>query len=114
MKRDLILVAIAGVAGFLASYFVTNLLYHGIDTFSFKKLDAEVGTSVDAPNPEVFNFRSVNPTVEVYVGKCTEYDENGECVVVEETTEKEDVVGCLEFDENGVCLDEEVVNGETN
>ena len=32
------------------------------------------------PSNEVFNYDALNPTVEVYVGECEAYDENGNCL----------------------------------
>ena len=47
---------------------------------SFKTLENTVDSSLSEPNEEIFNFRAVNPTVEVYVGQCLEYNEKGECI----------------------------------
>ena len=31
-------------------------------------------------NPELFNYKALNPTVEVYVGDCDEVNQYGECI----------------------------------
>lgn len=80
MKKDLATIVIAAVVGFVIAFFVTNLLVPGIENFSFKTLSTSVTSTVTEPSDEIFNFRAVNPTVEVYVGNCTEYNANGECV----------------------------------
>lgn len=80
MKKDLFVVVIAAIAGFLIAYFVTNMLYPTIESFSFKTLDTVVTSSVTEPSDDIFNFRSINPTVEVYVGQCAQYNANGDCI----------------------------------
>lgn len=131
MKKDLAVVVVAAIAGFAIAYFMTNLLYTGISNFSFKVLDAVVNTSISEPNPEVFNFRAVNPTVEVYVGGCDAYDEEGNCVTnkaeEDETTKDETAENEILEDETleneatqeetyeGEFIDEEeLINGGTN
>ena len=86
MKTDLVTSIIAAIAGALIAYFVTNLFIGPIEDVTYKTVDATVNATVSAPNPEVFNYRALNPTVEVYVGECDEYNEFGDCVEVEEET----------------------------
>lgn len=80
MKKSLITVIIAAIAGFIIAYFVTNLFYPSIESVQIKTINNEVTSSIDMPSDDVFNFRSINPTVEVYVGQCKEYNENGDCI----------------------------------
>lgn len=91
MKNDLATAIAAAVIGFLIAFFVTNLLTGDIEDFTYKTVDSTVSTSLDEPNPEVFNYRALNPTVEVYIGSCVEYGENGECleILTEEEEESE-------------------------
>lgn len=82
MKFDLTTSIIVAVIGTVAAFFVTNMFLPAIDSFSFKVLSATPSTTLTSPNSEIFNYRAINPTVEVYVGQCEEYNENGECINV--------------------------------
>ena len=42
-------------------------------------IDESISTDLSEPNTEVFNYRALNPTVEVYID-CTNYDASGSCV----------------------------------
>lgn len=96
MKFDLATSFIAAIAGIIVAYFATNFLIPPLEDVSFKTLESTVDASLSQPNEEIFNYRAVNPTVEVYVGQCLEYNENGECIddsiqkTDEEDEEKED------------------------
>ena len=83
MKTDLASSIGIAIVGVLIAYFVCNLFVGPIDDVSIKTVDSSFSTDIIEPNPEVFNYRAVNPTVEVYVGddeNCTEFDDNGECI----------------------------------
>ncbi len=80
MKFDLATSIITAVIGVVVAFFVMNLFLPAIEDFSFKVLGTTPITTLTDPNPEIFNYRAINPTVEVYVGQCEEYDANGECV----------------------------------
>ena len=80
MKKDLITIIVTTIVGFAIAFFITNLIYPGLSSFSFKTLNTTSGSSVEEPSDEIFNFRAVDPTVEVYVGQCKAYDSNGECI----------------------------------
>lgn len=80
MKTDLATSVVAAIAGIVIAYFVTNIFTPGLADVSFKTLNDSVNASLSEPDDEIFNFRAVNPTVEVYVGQCQEYNENGECI----------------------------------
>lgn len=91
MKTDLATSIVAVIAGIFIAYFVTNIIVPPIENVSFKTLDESIDSSLTEPNSEVFNFRAVNPTVEVYVGDCTNYDQDGKCIDDEYKTEEEEV-----------------------
>lgn len=80
MKTDLITAIAAGIAGTAIAFFVCNMLLPEIASFSFNKLDSTTTYSLTEPDAEIFNYRSLNPTVEVYVGNCDEYDSYGNCI----------------------------------
>lgn len=75
MKTDLATSIIAAIVGTVAAYFLCNLFTPAIENYSVKVLSSEASYNLLDPNNEVFNFRAVNPTVEVYVGQC----EDGDC-----------------------------------
>lgn len=87
MKTDLFTSIAAAIAGVLIAYFVTNMFIGPIEKVTYPTVDSNINANLADPNPEVFNYRALNPTVEVYVGECEEYDEFGECVEVKEYTE---------------------------
>lgn len=86
MKTDLATSIVAAIVGVVAAYFVCGLFLPSIDDVTIKTLNSNTSYEVTQPNSEIFNFRAINPTVEVYVGQCAEYDENGECVEITEDT----------------------------
>lgn len=79
MKKDLITAIAAAVAGVVISYLICNLLVGMLSTedYSFKYIDTTISSDISEPDKEVFNYRSLNPTVEVYIGDCD--NESGEC-----------------------------------
>lgn len=80
MKKELTTAIIAAVFGVIVAYFITNIALPEISNVSFKTLSGNQTYTLAQPDPEVFNYRAVNPTVEVYVGQCREYNEAGECI----------------------------------
>lgn len=80
MKKDLATSILAAILGFVIVYIIAGVLMPELDEFSFKALNADTNYDVASPNPEIFNYRAINPTVEVYVGECEEYNESGECI----------------------------------
>lgn len=80
MKKDLISSIGLAIIGAVIAFFVCNLLIPPIEDFSFKTIDSSVNTNIVEPSPEVFNYKAINPTVEVYVGDCTELNDYGECI----------------------------------
>ena len=87
MKTELATSIGAAIAGILIAYFVTGLFIGPIADVSFPSVDESVNMELTDPDPELFNYKALNPTVEVYVGDCAEYNEAGECV--EEVTEEQ-------------------------
>ncbi|MDO4526946.1 MAG: hypothetical protein Q4B87_02535 [Candidatus Saccharibacteria bacterium] len=80
MKKDLVTAVIAAIAGTIISYLVVSGLFLSAPKpVSIKKLDQEINSSLDDPSAEVFNYRAINPTVEVYID-CTNYDAEGVCI----------------------------------
>lgn len=80
MKKDLfttIIIAIIGIAGAFA---ITNYLLPAMQNVSYKTVESSVHNGLADPDVEVFNYKAVNPTVEVYVGECSEYDDTGVCI----------------------------------
>lgn len=80
MKFDLFTSAIVAIIGVAIAFVVTNIFLPEIEGVSFKILSATPSTSLTQPSDEVFNYRAINPTVEVYVGQCEEYNASGECI----------------------------------
>ena len=110
MKTDLVTSISAAVLGVIISFVVVNMLVPEIEPVSFKKIDVS-GMSYDLtePDEEVFNSRALNPTVEVYVGDCTEYDIYGNCV--NRASEDEDKEDTSEDDDKA---EEELEPGQEN
>ena len=92
MKADLATAIVAAVVGAVLAYFVTNLFTGQIEDFSFTTVDPSISADVAAPDIEVFNFKALNPTVEVYVD-CKQFNEARECIddnsTLEEGTDRE-------------------------
>lgn len=77
-KSDIISVVMVAVIGVMVAIFLTNLLLGDPDmkTASFRSMP-EIKSGIVEPDPEVFNDKAINPTVEVRVGDCADYDQNG-------------------------------------
>lgn len=86
MKTDLASSIGVAIVGIIIAYFLTNLLVvdpikQANTDVTVKSVDSSIGTELAEPDPEVFNYKALNPTVEVYVGNCEEYDSaTGECI----------------------------------
>lgn len=115
MKRDLATTIIAAIAGVMVAYFITNLFIPEIANFSVKNLSGNTNYTLAQPSDDIFNYRAVNPTVEVYVGQCAEYNEEGICIDdgISGGQEEENIdEGNSENNENEE--NEEVENGTTD
>ena len=80
MKKSIITSILVAIIGFTVSFFVAGLMFPGFENFTIKVLDTDTSASVTEPSDDIFNFRAINPTVEVYVGQCKTYNANGECI----------------------------------
>lgn len=81
MKNDLLTAIIASVVGVVAAYFLTSSLIPELEGIAIPTVDSNLTIDLTEPSNEVFNYLAVNPTVEVYVGECAEYDDtSGECI----------------------------------
>lgn len=88
MRTELFTAIAASVFGVLIAFFVCNLFIGEIKPVEVKTVSTEVNADLENPDPEIFNYKALNPTVEVYVGSCAEYNsETGECV--DQVTEEE-------------------------
>ena len=81
MKQDLATSIFAAVVGALVAYFVCGMFLPSFDELrvSITELANEESFTLAEPDAEIFNFRSVNPTVEVWVGDCKNLGDNGTC-----------------------------------
>ena len=91
MKTDLVSSIGVAIMGVIIAYFVCNLLIPPIEDFTVKTIDSSTNANIIDPNPEVFNYKAINPTVEVYVGDCTELNDQGECIEQETEASLEEV-----------------------
>ena len=114
MKTDLATSIIAAILGVVAAYFICNMILPSIPDFEFPTLNSDVTYTLDEPNPEIFNYRAINPTVEVYVGQCAEYNEYGECIENIEYIEGEDTDAENENTNKDDKKDEDNQNKENN
>ena len=83
MKTDLATSITVAIVGVIISYFVCNLFVGPIEDVDVKTVDPSFSADIVEPNPEIFNYRAIDPTVEVYVGNsdnCLQFDDNGECI----------------------------------
>ena len=80
MKLDLFSSIGLAIIGVILAFFVCNIFIGPIEDFSFKVINSNTTTTLSQPNVEIFNYKAINPTVEVYVGSCDEYNVNGECL----------------------------------
>lgn len=80
MKKDLLTAVITAIVGVALAYFIVGGVFLKEPApVVIKTLTTAVDNTVSEPNPEIFNYRAVNPTVEVYID-CTNYDINGSCL----------------------------------
>ena len=80
MKNDLATAILVTIVGVAISYLVCNMFFGDIPPFAFKTLQEVTPTELAEPNSNVFNSRSINPTVEVYVGDCEDNDDYEACI----------------------------------
>lgn len=75
MKTDLVSSIGVAIAGVLIAYFVCNLFIGPIEDFTINSVTTKVDSTLSDPSPEVFNYKALNPTVEVYVGDGADNDQ---------------------------------------
>ena len=80
MKTDIATAVGTAILGAVIAFIVCNLFIGPIEDVTIKTVDANISADVIDPSPDVFNYRALNPTVEVYVGNCDQVDSNGECI----------------------------------
>ena len=83
MKTDLITAIGIAIVGVFVSYLCCSLFFGSDDSFkySFNTVDkSSASTQLADPNVNVFNYKALNPTVEVYVGNCERHNDEGECI----------------------------------
>ena len=81
MKNDLATAIITAVLGFVIAYLICNMvILQPLEPAKVKTLETSASADLDEPNIDAFNYRALNPTVEVYVGDCKEFNEYGECI----------------------------------
>lgn len=76
MKKELFLAIVTAVIGTVVGFTIVNIFAGSIDPFTIITLnpsgdsatEAEDYSALEEPNPDIFNYKSINPTVEVYVG----------------------------------------------
>lgn len=82
MKSDLATSIVVAIVGVIGAFFITNYFVGEPEIIEVKSIEnaSDASSSVAEPNPALFNSKALNPTVEVYVGECSEYNELGECL----------------------------------
>lgn len=80
MKTDLTTSIIAAIIGVVLAYLLCSILLPEIEAATIKTLSSSPDYNLKDPDVNVFNYRALNPTVEVYVGNCKKYNENNECI----------------------------------
>ena len=80
MNKDLVTSIGTALIGAIAAFFICNLFLGEIQPVEFKTVNSNISTDLADPNPELFNYKALNPTVEVYVGNCDEINQYGECI----------------------------------
>lgn len=94
MKTDLASSIALAIVGVIISYLICNTLVGTWTTGSYtiRTIESAVSADVADPDPEIFNYRALNPTVEVYVGNCKEFDSNGQCLDTDATEIDQDII----------------------
>lgn len=80
MKTDLTTAIIAAIIGVAAAYVVVGkVILKDPSPVTIKSLEEPASIELADPSIEIFNYRSLNPTVETYID-CTNYDASGSCI----------------------------------
>ncbi|MBR3368838.1 hypothetical protein IKG45_03575 [Candidatus Saccharibacteria bacterium] len=76
-QSDVISIVAIAVFGFIVSYLVVGMFMDPDKaSVTYKKI-SPIDDTVKMPNPDMFNVNAINPTVEVYIGKCVDADQDG-------------------------------------
>lgn len=75
-QSDIISVVMVAVIGSIVAFVMVNMFLGEPQDVSYKTVTA-VNDQLAEPDPEIFNYDAINPTVEVYVGTCTDTDGDG-------------------------------------
>lgn len=67
-KQEITTAVVIAVIGIIAAYFIFKMILPGVGGASFWNLSSTSSADLDYPNVNVFNYRAINPTIEVYVG----------------------------------------------
>lgn len=113
MKTDLITSIGVAILGTIISYFVCNMFIGEIKPKSIMTVDGSVSATLANPDPELFNYRALNPTVETYIGECDQLSENGECLD-EDTPNNSDDSDIEDNENTGEESDNETENEDTD
>lgn len=79
MKTDLATTIGVAIVGVLIAFFVCNYFIGPIAPISFLTVETDVDADLAEPDVNVFNYKALNPTVEVYVGDCGGDNNNEGC-----------------------------------
>ena len=80
MKTDLATAIISAIVGVLVAYFlVGGVFLKDPGAVNIKTIENSTNFTPSEPNPEIFNYRALNPTVETYID-CKNYDASGVCL----------------------------------
>ncbi len=80
MKKELVSSFLVAVFGVIVAYIATNIFMTEPEEVTYKTVDASsLSADLAEPDDKIFNYLALNPTVEVYIGDCEEYDLDGGC-----------------------------------
>jgi hypothetical protein len=84
MQKDLTTSIIIAILGVVGAFFIVNMMVGEISEVTIKSVDSSFGIDIPEPDDEVFNYKAINPTVEVYVGNnngdCAQLNSDGNCI----------------------------------
>ena len=80
MKKDLFTSILVAILGIFISYLVCNTFYGEIPPYQFNSIQETVSADLAEPDSGIFNYRAINPTVEVYVGDCDVNSNDEKCI----------------------------------
>ena len=79
MKTDLISAIVAAIVGVVVTFLILSNVIPNPKPVSVKTISNPASANVNESNPEIFNYRALNPTVEAYVD-CKSYNTDGSCI----------------------------------